>query len=178
MIQKNDGFAKRFRCRTALFGKRPSTLPARLSRSPSPVIPGNRTWQPAGLILFFAWFSRSLPQTIQQVINRPKGMMPEHSGADLAHNLLDFYPHDVPVTMHRTFTAGGLALLKRAEIQTTQGIIAQIRTLLAQLRAGVMVQATVEGDHRLDRGLFPFNSSEAHHTIFHVAFCIFFLPTT
>jgi len=101
--------------------------------------------------------------------NGPKRVMPEHSGTDLTHNLLNFHPHVGAVTMYSTFAAGGFALLKGAETQTTQGVITQLQTLVAKLRAGVMVQVTVDGYHRLDRGLFPFNSSGAHHVIFQVA---------
>jgi hypothetical protein len=83
----------------------------------------------------------------------------EHARPGIPHHLADFFTLRRGVTMDRTFTAGGFALLKGAMEQTLPGIGEQCLAVVAQDSFAAVPVPAVTVDHRFHGSGLPLQAS-------------------
>lgn len=80
-------------------------------------------------------------------------MTGKHATAGVPHNAAHGVPFPGPVTMDRTFGAGGFSMAKRTAFQTHVGVVQQCLAVGAEVPHVSMGAPTVNPNHRRDRSL-------------------------
>ena len=55
-----------------------------------------------------------IPQPVKHMPDGQQGVIPDHAGPGIAHDLADLFPYILLITMDRTVVAGCLIFLERA----------------------------------------------------------------
>lgn len=102
------------------------------------------------------WLAPRPPEAVEQMEEGQHRVGQQHPWTAMSHHRADAFTLRGFVAMDRTVGAGGLAVLKRAVMQSLLGIGQEIAAVWARFGGGAMVIAAVAADHGLNSaGLAP-----------------------